>query len=185
MRKVILASESPRRRELLSSLGVNYTTCASGVEEVFDHELSIEEALMQVAQAKAEAVLKQKENDIIIGADTIVVIDGEILGKPKDNEEAKAMLKKLSGRTHCVLTGVSILYQGHVENFYEETKVTFYELEESLIDEYIATKECRDKAGAYGIQGKGSILVKKIEGDYYNVVGLPLAKLYRKIFRYL
>lgn len=185
MQKVILASESPRRRELLSSLNVNYTTCAPGVEEHFNRDLSIEKAVMQVAQAKAEAVLKVRPNDIIIGADTIVVIDNEILGKPKDNEEAKAMLKKLSGRTHSVFTGVSILYQNHVENFYEETKVTFYELEESLMDEYIATKECKDKAGAYGIQGKGSILVKKIEGDYYNVVGLPLAKLYRKLLRYL
>lgn len=185
MRKVVLASESPRRRELLAGLGMNFVTCSSNVKEYFDPLLPIEEALMNVALAKAKGGLDHYPNDVIIGADTIVVIDGEILGKPKDNEDAKRMLQLLSGRTHHVYTGVAILYQGEVDTFYEDTEVTFYELDEEMIDNYIATKEPRDKAGAYGIQSKGSILVKKINGDYNNVVGLPIASLYRHLYKYI
>lgn len=185
MQKVILASESPRRRELLSSLGINYTTCSSQIEEVFDTSKTLEEALMQVAYDKAAAVAENYPNDVILGADTIVVIDHQVLGKPHSNEEARAMLKKLSGREHRVLTATAILYKGESERHIEETLVTFYELDNEIIDWYIATKESRDKAGAYGIQGKGSILVKKIVGDYYNVVGLPLASTYRYLQKYI
>lgn len=181
MRKVVLASESPRRRELLSSLEVNYITCSSAIEEVFNPSLPIEEAIQDVAFQKANAVVSQFPNDVIIGADTIVVYEGQILGKPKDDEDAKQMLQMLSGKTHYVLTGVAILSEGKKETFVEKTEVVFYELEEQLIDSYIATKEPRDKAGAYGIQGKGCILVKEIRGDYFNVVGLPLATLFRKL----
>lgn len=185
MQKVILASESPRRRELLSSLGINYTTSSSGIEEVFDTSIPLEEALKRVAYQKAEAVAKQYPNDVVLGADTIVVVDDQILGKPENDDEARKMLRMLSGREHRVLTGTAILYQNESETYVEETKVTFYELEEEMIDWYIATKEPKDKAGAYGIQGKGSILVKRIEGDYYNVVGLPLASTYRYLQKYI
>lgn len=185
MQKVILASESPRRRELLSSLGINYTTSSSGIEEVFDRNKPLKEALMQVAYDKAQAVANQYPNDVILGADTIVVIDDQILGKPKDDEEAKAMLKMLSGREHRVLTGTAIIHKEESEIHVEETKVTFYDLDEDMINWYISTKEPKDKAGAYGIQGKGSILVKCIEGDYYNVVGLPLASTYRYLQKYI
>lgn len=181
MRKIVLASESPRRRELLSSLDMNYITSNANIEEIFDPALPIEEAVQQVAFQKANAVASQHPNDIIIGADTIVVINNEILGKPRDDEEAYLMLSKLSGQTHEVYSGVCLIHDGISETFVEKTKVTFYPLDEELIKRYIQSKEPRDKAGAYGIQGKGSILVKEIQGDYYNVVGLPLGALYRKL----
>lgn len=185
MRKVILASESPRRRELMSSLGLNYMTASARIEEYLDASLSVEEAVMQVAEAKATAVQQQYPNDIILGADTIVVVDDEIMGKPKNDEDAKRMLEKLSGREHRVLTGVAILRKEEKELFVEETKVYFYDFDESILAWYLGTKESKDKAGAYGIQGKGSVLVRRIEGDYYNVVGLPLAETYRRLRKYI
>lgn len=185
MRKVVLASESPRRRELMASLNLNFTTCSSKAKEFFNPSLPITEALKNVALEKAMSGAKQYPNDVVIGADTIVVIDGKILGKPECKEDAKKMLQMLSGRVHHVYTGVAIVYKEEVDVFYEDTEVTFYELEEELIDAYIATKEPMDKAGSYGIQGKGCILVKKISGDYNNVVGLPLASLYRHLYKYI
>lgn len=184
MQKVILASESPRRREILSSIGLNYIAHSAFVDETFDQSLSIEKAVEQIALRKAEAVLPTYPNNVIIGADTIVVVDDEVLGKPSNDEEAYRMLKRLSGRTHRVLSGVAIISKDKQELFYEETKVTFYDLSEEMIHKYIATKECKDKAGAYGIQGKGCILVKEISGDYYNVVGLPIASLYRRLMNF-
>lgn len=185
MQKVILASQSPRRRELLASLDMNFMTCVPHCDECFDEHVSIEEALQQVALKKAKAVQELYPKDIIIGADTIVVIDNQILGKPKDREDAKRMLQLLSGRTHHVYTGVAILHQEKWDTFYEDSEVTFYELDDEMIDTYIDTKEPNDKAGAYGIQGKGCILVKKIHGDYYNIVGLPLASLHRHLKKFL
>lgn len=185
MQKVILASQSPRRRELLKSLDMNFTTCAPRCDEHFDEHLSIEEALQEVALKKAQAVQGLHPNNVIIGADTIVVIDHQILGKPKNREDAKRMLQLLSGRTHHVYTGVAILHKEKWDTFYEDSEVTFYELQEEMIDTYIETKEPEDKAGAYGIQGKGCILVKKINGDYYNIVGLPLASLQRHLNKFL
>lgn len=185
MRKIILASESPRRRELLASLGMNFMTCSTRTKEYFDPSLKIVDALQNVALEKAKSGQTQYPNDLVIGADTIVVIEDTILGKPEDDEEAKAMLKMLSNRTHHVYTGVAICYKDEVETFYEDTEVTFYELEDEMICNYVKTKEPRDKAGAYGIQGKGSILVKKINGDYNNVVGLPISSLYRHLQKYL
>lgn len=185
MQKVILASESPRRRELLASLNMNFMTCSPKVEEIFDLSLPIEEAVQKVALTKALGGQKNYPQDVIVGADTIVVIDHQILGKPKDEEEAKNMLATLSGRTHDVYTGVAIVHQDQCETFYERTEVTFYELDSMTIDTYLATKEYKDKAGSYGIQGRGCILVKKINGDYYNVVGLPLASLQRHLSKYM
>ena len=173
---IILASASPRRRELLSyvcEFEVRPTDCDESCDiaspEEFVRELSRRKALACAAEA----------GDIVIGADTVVAIDGEILGKPKDAEDAKNMLRKLSGRTHSVFTGVTVVKDGEAHTFAERTDVTFFELSAETIDRYVASKEPCDKAGAYGIQGKGCLLVEKINGDYFNVVGLPVARLSR------
>ncbi len=181
MQKIILASESVRRRELLTQIGMNFQTKAKRTQEDFDMSLGLEEALMQVAQTKAQVIAEDYPNDIVIGADTIVVIDDQILGKPKNPEHAKQMLQQLSNRTHQVYTGVAIIHPKGNELFYEKSEVTFYELDESLIDEYIKSKACNDKAGSYGIQDKGCLFVESIKGDYNNIVGLPIAQLYRKL----
>ena len=136
---------------------------------------------MEIAMKKAYATFYSEKDDIIIGADTVVVCDGKALGKPQDKEQAADMLRMLSGKTHSVYTGVCLLRNGESECFCSKTDVTFYQLDESTIDWYVNTNEPMDKAGAYGIQGKGALLVEKIDGDYYNVVGLPIAKLNRKL----
>ena len=173
---IILASASPRRRELLAHVcefEVRPTDC--------DESCSItapEELVRELSRRKALAC-RACPGDTVIGADTVVAIDGEILGKPKDPEDAKNMLRKLSGRTHTVFTGVTVVKGGEAYTFAERTDVTFFELSEELIDRYVASKEPMDKAGAYGIQEKGCLLVEKINGDYFNVVGLPVARLSR------
>ncbi|MGN1011504.1 MAG: Maf family protein, partial [Clostridia bacterium] len=136
---------------------------------------------LRTAVQKAMAVAKTAENAIIIAADTVVVLDDRILGKPKDEKEAKEMLQRLSGREHIVITGIGVVdtVSGRTLSATEQTIVYFHPLEEEEIDAYIASGECMDKAGSYGIQGKGSLLVRKIDGDYFNVMGLPLSKLYR------
>lgn len=184
MKKIILASDSPRRRELLANLGLNFKSCSPKANEYFDPSLPIWQALEKVAYAKAESGALTYPDNVVIGADTIVVIDDEILGKPNDPMEAKKMLKKLSGRTHYVYTGVAIAYKGEIETFHEKTEVCFYPLDDAFIDWYLSTKESYDKAGAYGIQGKGMVLVEKINGDYNNVVGLPVSSLYRHLSKY-
>ena len=140
-----------------------------------------ENMTMEIAMKKAYATFYSEKDDIIIGADTVVVCDGKALGKPQDKEQAADMLRMLSGKTHSVYTGVCLLRNGESECFCSKTDVTFYQLDESTIDWYVNTNEPMDKAGAYGIQGKGALLVEKINGDYYNVVGLPIAKLNRKL----
>jgi len=172
---IILASASPRRRELLGQIcdfEVRATDCDESCALT-----SPEELVCELSKRKAQACRAGTE-DTVIGADTVVALDGEILGKPKDAEDAKNMLRKLSGRTHSVFTGVTVLKNGGAHTFCERTDVTFYELSEELIDRYVDTKEPYDKAGAYGIQGKGCVLVKGICGDYFNVVGLPMGRLY-------
>ena len=125
------------------------------------------------------AVCPPQEGDVLIGADTVVAIDGAILGKPHSQQEAKNMLSALSGKTHSVFTGVTVVKGEEIHTFAERTDVTFYPLSQELIDRYVASGEPMDKAGAYGIQGKGCVLVQSISGDYFNVVGLPVARLYR------
>ena len=125
------------------------------------------------------AVAESAAGDAVIAADTVVFLDGVLLEKPRSEAEARAMLRRLSGHTHTVCTGVAAAYQGETRSFAEQARVTFHELSDGLIDWYVATGEPMDKAGAYGIQGKGGLLVKGIEGDYFNVVGLPIAALYR------
>ncbi|MGM7636520.1 Maf family protein [Bacillus sp. Hm123] len=181
---LILASSSPRRKELLQRIGLPFTVIVSEVDETISHPMSSEETVRQLASRKAHAVAKHHEQAVVIGADTIVVLDEEILGKPKDRSEAKRMLSKLSGREHSVYTGVTIV-QGKKEHvFYEKTNVTFWELSDEEVEAYLDSGEPFDKAGAYGIQGIGAVLVKKIDGDYFSVVGLPVASLYRQLQRF-
>lgn len=185
MRRVILASESPRRREILASTNINFTTKAIATKEYIDPSLPLAQAIEQVALQKALAVQPSVPNDIILGADTIVYVDGEILGKPHTHDEAVSMLKKLSGKTHQVITGVAIIERDKQELFHEVSDVTFFALTDEEIEEYVNSKEPLDKAGAYAIQGKGAILVAKINGDYYNIVGLPIAQVYRRLQGYI
>lgn len=193
MSKIILASNSPRRKELLSLLGVDFTVQVSPIDE-----RAVEAALppqmrtpaqlvAQMAQAKGLAVADQAQaGQIVIAADTIVAYAGEILHKPKDEADAQAMLSRLSGQTHTVYTGMSVIYLTEndapaVHTSVTATDVTFRTLTQQEIQNYIATGEPMDKAGAYGIQGKGCILVERIEGDYLNVVGLSLTALYEEL----
>jgi len=179
--KIILASNSPRRKELLRLAGVDFEVRSANVEEVTT-KVKPEEVVMDLSLLKARAVQSSNSNRIIIAADTVVAFESQILGKPKDQEDAFRMLSELSGRTHQVYTGVTIISSdGDFNTFFECTEVTMYENSPELIKEYIATNEPMDKAGAYGIQGKGAILVKEIRGDYNNVVGLPLARVYREL----
>lgn len=199
---IILASRSPRRKQLLEEAGVKFVafTGSTEVDETLEPDLlaNPEEAVKKLAERKAGAVVQEvlAQNPvglgIVIGADTMVVLDGEMLGKPYSADHAREMLRKLSGRTHEVITGVSVwmmLLNETEENggdgnvsigfrtFAETSYVTFKELTDEDINAYVATGETIDKAGAYGIQGKGAALVEKYEGDYNNIVGLPVAKL--------
>lgn len=178
MKKIILASASPRRRELLTTAGVEFEVLVSEADETVPKGTAPKDAAMMTAEKKALAVA-EKCDGIVIGADTIVVIEDRILGKPKDEADAADMLRFLSGREHEVITGVCITDGERTEKFAQVSKVRFYELTEDEITAYVATKEPMDKAGSYGIQDKGCVLVKSIEGDYFNIVGLPVAATVR------
>lgn len=183
MKGLVLASQSPRRKELMTLLPWQFEIQVKEVEEIINLEWSPQENVKSLAMQKAQAVGKENLNQIIIGADTIVCLNGEIMGKPKDEVHAKAMLKKLSGQIHHVFTGVAILCKERriKESFYIETKVKMQDLSDKEIDNYLQTKEPFDKAGAYGIQGYGARYIEGIEGDYYNVMGLPVHALYEKL----
>ena len=175
-----LASQSPRRKELLTLAGLSFEVLVSGCDESVPEDYDPEQTVGHLATLKARAVQALcQPQDVILAADTIVVIDGEILGKPKDDADAFRMLRTLSGRTHTVMTGVCITSADKTEQFVSKTDVTFYDLTDEEIYAYIATKDPMDKAGAYGIQSKGVVLVESICGDYSNVVGLPLARCVR------
>lgn len=225
MEKIILASQSPRRQEILSLGGYEYEVCVSSAEEQIPPEelenLTPQELVERLARVKAEDVYRRNcnkntegtttddqaadfvespeentgrvsgdmmEEITVLGADTVVAVDGCVLGKPKTEDEAKQMLARLSGRSHDVFTGVCILWtnpdiqeniQGNI--FHCHTKVTFYPMTEEEIDRYVATGDCMDKAGAYGIQSGAAKFIQGIEGDYLNVVGLPLSKIYHAL----
>ena len=181
-RKIILASGSPRRRELLKQIGQPFEVYLPEVEEDLPRGLLPEEYAMGTARKKAEAVMARcKENETVLAADTVVVLEGELLEKPPDRRAAVEMLQKLSGRRHEVVTGCAITRRGEVRTFYERTDVYMRELTSDEIEEYVEDGEPLDKAGAYGIQGKGAAFIWRIEGDYYNVVGLPLCRLMREL----
>ncbi len=183
MTRLILASASPRRKELLNRIAPSFQCIPADVDEQLEDNLLPKQAVMELALRKAKAVAEKEKDAFVIGADTVVVYQNEIFGKPGSHEEAFQMLRTLSGRTHSVFTGTAIVFGDKQECFYEETKVTFWELSDEEIIHYIDTGEPFDKAGSYGIQGFGATLVEKIEGDYFNVVGLPIAKLYRVLKR--
>ncbi|WP_033828293.1 Maf family protein [Bacillus andreraoultii] len=181
MARLILASSSPRRRDILKQLVTSFEIISSNVDESVDKNLPPEEIVMNLAKRKASSVANNQQDAFIIGADTIVVFKNQILGKPADYDEAKQMLTTLSGNTHSVYTGTCIINGNDKRVFYEKADVTFWELTEEEIDRYIRTGEPLDKAGSYGIQGYGATLVKSIHGDFYAVVGLPIAKLYHTL----
>ena len=198
MSQIILASASPRRKELLEQIGLEFEICPAKGEEIITKTIP-EEVVMELSKQKAEEVAamvatfgeEHKEittpSDIlVIGADTVVAYDGKILGKPKDEEDAKRMLHMLAGNTHSVFTGVTLVLidkSGRAGElvFYEKTDVTMYPMSDAEIETYVATQEPMDKAGAYAIQGKCAIYIEKIEGDYNNVVGLPIARIYQEL----
>lgn len=196
MEKIILASSSPRRRELMAQAGFAFEVLVSEADETIETETPgemVEVLSERKAAAVAEEIKRQgfaEESVLLVGADTMVAIDGKKLGKPKDEKGAEKMLEELSGRTHQVYTGVTLIRLKKAENgsilqesrtFSEGTDVSFYPLTKEEIRSYIATGEPMDKAGAYGIQGKAAVFVKEIKGDYNNVVGLPIARLYQEL----
>ncbi len=181
MRDIILASASPRRREIMDKLNVRYKVIVSNVREVMNDDLSVEEKIKDLALQKALAVYREHPEELVIGADTIVEIDGKILGKPHTMTEAREMLQLLSGRKHRVITAVAMISKDHQYVDYDCTYVTFDSLSSAEIERYIQTKEPYDKAGAYAIQGWASVFITSIEGSYYTVMGFPLHKVYRKL----
>lgn len=184
MQQLILASASPRRRELMAQAGLSFTVQVSEADETVT-ERKPDKIVEELALRKAMAVAESVTEGTVIGADTIVAMDGRILGKPGTKEQAAKMLRLLSGKTHQVYTGVALLSKKDGREirrvFSERTDVTFYPVGEDEIDRYVATGEPMDKAGAYGIQGRAAIFVRGIHGDYNNVVGLPVARLYQEL----
>lgn len=179
---MILASQSPRRRELLSLITDKFSVIPAKGEENIPCGTQPRDAVLLLARQKAAEIFSDFSGETIIAADTVVAVGDEILGKPADKADAAEMLRKLSGKVHSVFTGVCIIFpDGSINCFAEETTVEFYPLSPQEIDRYIATGEPMDKAGAYGIQGRGALLVKRIDGDYYNVMGLPVARLAREL----
>lgn len=179
--RLILASASPRRKELLKNAGYEYEVCPADIDETTPDRVEPKVACEILARKKAQAVLEENPDAVVLGSDTIVVLGNRILGKPQDEEDAKAMLRALSGRVHQVYTGLCVCSKEKTLSLVSEANVRFYELSDDTIDAYIKTGEPMDKAGAYGIQAIGSMLVKSIEGDYFTIVGLPLAKAARML----
>lgn len=182
--RFILASRSPRRRRLLEQIGLDFDVSVSDVTEEFADGTAPADAAEMLALRKADDVARHHPGAITLGADTIVVLDDVILGKPQDEREAGAMLRRLSGRTHTVFTGVALVHpeSGRSATGVEATQVTFARMDSDEIDAYVATGSPMDKAGAYGIQDdRGALFVQRIDGDYYNVVGLPLHRMYRML----
>lgn len=183
--KLILASKSPRRRELLDMLGVSHTVFVPDTEEDCDRtQLSPDELVMGLACRKVRAAAEQlhaadrlPDDTVILAADTVVALNGTILEKPADEEDARRMLRALSARRHQVFTGIAAVYCGTLAVDVQTTEVFFRTLTEDMIDRYIASGEPMDKAGAYGIQSRGSLFVDRIDGDYFNVVGLPIVRV--------
>lgn len=184
--KIILASQSPRRKELLERMGIqDFETISPDVDESAFHGLPPEELVRRLSAEKAAAVAgKVGEDAIVIAADTVVALEGAVLGKPADELDAFKMLSALSGVRHQVYTGVTVCRGGEKQTAHEVTDVTFRELSEREIEDYIATGEPMDKAGAYGIQGYGALLIQGISGDYYNVMGLPVCRLSGMLARF-
>jgi septum formation protein len=175
--RVILASGSPRRHELLDMIGIAHEVIPANIDESQRNGERPVEHVERLAREKGAAIAERFPDSLVIAADTIVVIDGEVLGKPRGAAEARAMLHRLAGRTHMVFTAVAASFHGRQESTVEEVSVTFLPLSDSTIANYVATGEPMDKAGSYGIQGYGATIVQRIDGDFFTVMGLPLARL--------
>lgn len=176
--KIILASKSQRRQEILSAVGWEFEPIPADIDET---RFAAEDAVSYVkrlARTKAETIAEKFPDRLVIGADTVVVIDGEILGQPRDDDDARRMLRLLGGKWHDVLTGVALMREGKVVVEHETTRVRFSEMSAEEIDWYVAGGEPRGKAGAYGIQGPAALFIKEIQGDYFNVVGLPVRLIF-------
>ncbi|NLA76711.1 MAG: septum formation inhibitor Maf [Clostridiales bacterium] len=178
--KLILASQSPRRKEILEMAGMTFVVRPADADETLPAGVLPSDAVLLLSSRKATAALSHAQPDeIVLAADTIVALEGKILGKPDSPRDAVRMLKMLSGKAHEVYTGVCVASSSRTESFFCRTEVVFYSLSDAEIEKYVATGEPLDKAGAYGIQGMGSLLVKEIHGDYFNVMGLPAAQTAR------
>ena len=179
--RVILASQSPRRRELLTLVGIPHEVMPADLDETYLPGEAPAAHAERLARAKAAAITIP--DAVVIGSDTIVVVDGNVLGKPTDDAEAARMLGRLSGRTHTVMTAVAVAWRGRIESAVEEVAVTFHALSPVVIMGYVATREPMDKAGAYGIQGYGATLISRVDGDYFAVMGLPLHRMVQLLER--
>ena len=179
--RVVLASQSPRRRELLTLVGIPHEVRPADIDETYLAGEQPRAHAERLARGKAAAI--HEPDAVVIGSDTIVVVDGDVLGKPRDEGDAARMLRRISGRTHVVMTAVAVAWQGRIESAVEEVSVTFHPLSDADIAAYVATGEPMDKAGAYGIQGYGATIVSRVDGDYFAVMGLPLQLLVRVLQR--
>ena len=182
---VILASASPRRKELLGFIVSDFECIPADIDETIPDGVSAEESAEYLACRKAGFIAESHPSDVVIGSDTVVVYDGKVFGKPESEEDAERMLRALSGKVHKVITGVCICCGGKKKSFSETTEVEFFELSDDEIKDYIATGSPMDKAGAYGIQDGALLPAKSIKGDYFNVVGLPAARLKRELVPFL
>ena len=184
MEKLLLASASPRRAEILRAVNWPFETLATNIDETLAHGETATQAIERLALEKAEAAMKQRPSALVLGADTVVVIDSEILGKPQDDGDARRMLRLLSGRWHDVLTGVALVRAADNRRrtvAHERTQVRFGVMSDAEIDWYVKSGEPMDKAGAYAVQGSAALFIEEIRGDYWNVVGLPIRLLYRLV----
>ena len=185
MTRIILASKSPRRKQLMDTLNIPYEIIVADIEETIDHEKELRNEIEKLSFLKALKVYKDNPGAIVIGADTIVVVDNKVLGKPQNEEEASQMLHKLQNNKHTVITGCSIISSKMSETFSNVSDVYFNPMSDEEIEEYIKTKEPMDKAGAYAIQGLGSKFIHSINGDYYSIMGLPISEVYQRLKKYL
>ncbi|MCF6408665.1 Maf family protein [Pseudalkalibacillus salsuginis] len=184
MKSLILASGSPRRKELLEIAHLSFTVQKSSVSENITGDFTPAQFVELLALHKAQDIYRKNPSHVVLGADTVVVFNNQILGKPENDKEAFDMLAELSGQTHHVFTGTAIISEEKEIIFHGITEVKFWNLTSEEIEEYVSTGESSDKAGAYGIQGYGSTLVKEIKGDFFNVVGLPLARTVRELKKF-
>lgn len=176
--KYILASQSPRRKELLQLLDIEFTIQTSDIEEIVEEGIPFEQVVMDLAYQKADFIAQKNKDSTVLGFDTLVIFENQALGKPQNRDDAFRMLRMLSGKTHTVLTGCAVVCCEEVHTFYDQADVTFADMTDQEINEYLDTDEPFDKAGSYGIQGFGARYITRVEGDYYSVMGVPLHKLY-------
>ena len=181
---IILASASPRRKQLLSTIISDFDIVTSNVDEAQSLTIKPKDFAEHLAVKKALNVFHTHQNDIVIGSDTVIIFNEKIYGKPTDKDDAKTMLQEFSGKTHFVITGVCIASADKTISFSSVNEVEFYPLSDKEIDSYLESDEYKDKAGSYAIQGKGALFIKKIKGDYNSIVGLPVSQLYRILKEY-